>query len=137
MQATLIESADEHHWVLLDHRVTQLVFDPGSFRLQTWSLDGSAELRLGAPFRLRLATGGAERVLDPAATETLAPVLGLLRRAAESLTVTRAGALTLAFRDGAAVVAEAAGKGTAWEVTGGGVLEGMAYRGVAGVVPWS
>ena len=27
MKAQLIESEDEHHWVLLDHRVTQLVID--------------------------------------------------------------------------------------------------------------
>ncbi|HVE78697.1 MAG TPA: DUF6188 family protein [Gemmatimonadaceae bacterium] len=136
MQATLIESADEHHLVLLDHRVTQLVFEPGTLRLQTWSLDGSAEVRLAAPFRLRLAAGGAERTLDPAAAETLAPVLALLRRGVESLTLTRSGTLTLAFRDGAAVVADASGRGAAWEVDGGGILEGLAYRGVAGVVPW-
>ena len=50
MNAQLIESADEHHWVLLDHRVTQLVIDRSSIRIQTWSLDGSADIRLAAPF---------------------------------------------------------------------------------------
>ena len=50
MNAQLIESEDEHHWVLLDHRVTQLVIDRSSIRIQTWSLDGSADIRLAAPF---------------------------------------------------------------------------------------
>ena len=48
VNAQLIESDDEHHWVLLDHRVTQLVIDRSSVRIQTWSLDGSADIRLAA-----------------------------------------------------------------------------------------
>jgi len=146
MGATLIESPDEHHWVLLDHQVTQLIIDVGSFRLQTWSLEGSAEIRCSAPFALRQASG-AERTIDPAETETLAPVLSLLRRRLESITVTRDGELTATFSGGLSLAASGgravaggrgpgrpgvrgAGGGSApWEVQGGGALEGMSYVG--------
>jgi hypothetical protein len=134
MGATLIESPDEHHWVLLDHQVTTLVIDATSFRVQTWSLDASAEIRCAAPFTLRQASG-AERVLDPAETETLAPVLSLLRRRLESITVTRDGELTAAFSGGVSIAVAGgrpAGGGRAsprWEVQGGGALEGMSYTG--------
>jgi hypothetical protein len=133
MGATLIESADEHHWVLLDHQVTQVVVDAGSFRVQTWSLDGSAEIRCSAPFALRQASG-TERTLNPTETETLAPLLGLLRRRLESITVTRDGELTATFSGGTSIVVAGA-RGTrtpgrsAWEVQGGGALEGMSYSG--------
>jgi len=134
MGATLIESPDEHHWVLLDHRVTQVVVDASAFRVQTWSLEGSAEIRCSAPFTLRLPSG-AERTLDPAQTETLAPILGLLRRRLESITVTRDGELTAAFSGGVSLVignwrpaGGARGPG-GWEVQGGGTLEGMSYSG--------
>jgi hypothetical protein len=134
MGATLIESPDEHHWVLLDHQVTQIVVDASSFRLQTWSLDGSAEIRCSAPFTLRQSSG-AERAIDPAETETLAPVLTLLRRRLESITVTRDGELTAAFTGGTSLVvrgqrASSGGRrAAAWEVQGGGALEGMSYSG--------
>jgi hypothetical protein len=134
MGATLIESPDEHHWVLLDHQVTQLVVDAGSFRVQTWSLEGSAEIRCAVPFTLRQASG-SERTIDPTATETLAPILALLRRRLESITVTRDGELTAAFSGGASIVVRArtsgggGRRGAGWEVQGGGALEGMSYSG--------
>ena len=129
MGATLIESPDEHHWVLLDHQVTQLVVDARSFRIQTWSLDASAEIRCAAPFTLRQSSG-AERVLDPTETETLAPLLSLLRRRLESITITRDGELTAAFTGGMSlVVAGGQRRAPAWEVQGGGALEGMSYSG--------
>lgn len=128
MGATLIESPDEHHWVLLDHQVTQIVVDAGSFHVQTWSLDGSAEIRCSASFTLRQSRG-AERTIDPAETETLAPVLTLLRRRLESITITRDGELTAAFSGGASVVVRSGRRGAGWEVQGGGALEGMSYSG--------
>ena len=127
MQASLIQSADEHHWVLLDHRVTQLAVDARSLRLLTWSLDGSTEVRIAAPFALR-AAGGAERTLDPVETLTLAPALGLLRRRVASLTVARSGELTVELGDGSALVVPPDPRVEAWELQGGGTLEGMAYR---------
>ena len=136
MGATLIESPDEHHWVLLDHQVTQLVIDGTSFRVQTWSLDASADIRCAAPFTVRLASG-AERSIDPSATETLGPVLSLLRRRLESITVTRDGELTATFSGGISLIVggrtpsgDRARRGAAWEVQGGGALEGMSYSGV-------
>ena len=102
MNAQLIESDDEHHWVLLDHRVTQLVIDRSSIRIQTWSLDGSADIRLAAPFVVHLASGAA-RHIDPADTERLAPCLALVGLGVRSVTVTRTGTLTLAFSDGSSI----------------------------------
>jgi len=128
MSATLIESPDEHHWVLLDHQVTQIVVDAASIRFQTWSLDGSAEIRCSAPFTLRQSSG-AERTIDPAETETLGPVLALLRRRLESITITRDGELTAAFSGGTSLVVRGRRRTAAWEVQGGGALEGMSYRG--------
>jgi hypothetical protein len=135
MGATLIESPDEHHWVLLDHQVTQIVIDASCFRIQTWSLEGSAEIRCSAPFTLRQASG-SERAIDPTETETLAPLLALLRRRVESLTITRDGELTAAFSGGSSIVvgpprasASGARRSTSWELQGGGALEGMSYAG--------
>jgi len=128
MAATLIESPDEHHWVLLDHQVTQLVIEASSFRIQTWSLDASAEIRCAAPFVLRHPSG-AERLIDPAETETLAPVLGLLRRRLESITVSRDGELTATFSGGATLGVVGRRRTSAWEVQGAGALEGMSYSG--------
>jgi hypothetical protein len=146
MGATLIESPDEHHWVLLDHQVTQIVIAVGSFRVQTWSLEGSAEIRCSAAFTLRHGSG-TERTIDPAEMETLAPLLSLLRRRLESITVTRDGELTATFSGGMSLVVrgdrataagrvpakpgarEAGGGNAPWEVQGGGALEGMSYVG--------
>jgi Family of unknown function (DUF6188) len=136
MKATLIESAQEHHWVLLDARVTQLVIDPSSFRFQAWSLDASAEVRVAAPFTLHLPSG-AERSFDPEQTEGLAPALAILRRPLQSLTITRAGELTADFGDGMSIVVRPHARYEAWEVQGGGSLEGMDYLCHAGGgTPW-
>ena len=135
MKAQLIESDDEHHWVLLDHRVTQLVIDRSSIRLQTWSLDGSADIRLAAPFGFQLASG-AMRHVDPSDTERLAPCLALVGLGVRSVTVTRTGTLTLSFSDGSAIIASPDPRRSAWDVQGGGILEGMAYAGEPGMELW-
>jgi len=135
VKAQLIESDDEHHWVLLDHRVTQLVIDRASIRLQTWSLDGSADIRLAAPFVMQLASGGT-RHIDPTDTERLAPCLALVGLGVRSVTVTRTGTLTLAFSDGSTLTASPDPRRPAWDVQGGGVLEGMAYAGAPGAELW-
>ena len=135
MKAQLIESDDEHHWVLLDHRVTQLIIDHASIRIQTWSLDGSADIRLGAPFISHLANG-TRRAIDPRETERLAPCLALVGLGVRSVTVTRTGTLTLAFSDGSMLTAPPDPRQSAWDVQGGGVLEGMAYAGEPGVELW-
>lgn len=135
MNAQLIESDDEHHWVLLDHRVTQLVIDRASIRIQTWSLDGSADIRLAAPFVAQLASG-ATRHIDPSDTERLAPCLALVGLGVRSVTVTRNGTLSLAFSDGSMLTSAPDPRRVAWDVQGGGVLEGMAYAGAPGAELW-
>lgn len=135
MNAQLIESEDEHHWVLLDHRVTQLVIDRASIRLQTWSLEGSADIRLAGPFALQLATGGT-RQIDPVDTERLAPCLAMVGLGVRSVTVTRNGTLTLEFTDGSTIAVAPDPRRSAWDVQGGGILEGMAYAGQPGVELW-
>ena len=135
MKAQLIESEDEHHWVLLDHRVTHLVIDRSSIRLQTWSLDGSADIRLSAPFSLQLVNGST-RHIDPVDTERLAPCLAMVGLGVRSVTVTRTGTLTLAFSDGSTISAAPDPRRSAWDIEGGGILEGMAYAGEPGVELW-
>lgn len=135
MNAQLIESEDEHHWVLLDHRVTQLVIDRTSIRIQTWSLEGSADVRLAAPFSVELASG-ATRHIDPSDTERLAPCLALVGLGVRSVTVTRTGTLTLVFSDGSTLTASPDPRRSSWDVQGGGLLEGMAYAGQPGVELW-
>jgi hypothetical protein len=126
MQSSLIESPDEHHLVLLEHHVTQIVIDQRSLRLQSWALDGSTEVRIAAPFALSL--GGAARTLDPVETQGLAPVLALLRRRLTSAPITRAGELTMEFGDGATLTVPPDRRVEAWELQGGGALEGLVYR---------
>ena len=131
MQASLIESDDEHHWILLDHQVTQLTVDATSLRLQTWSMDASIEIRVLAPFTLTTA-GGAVRALDPVEAEQLGPVLALLHRRVRSATATRRGELVLEFGDGARIEVPPSARRASWELQGGGALEGIAYRCDAG-----
>ena len=135
MNAQLIESQDEHHWVLLDHRVTQLVIDRESVRIQTWSLDGSADIRLASTFAFHLANGSTKQ-LDPIETERLSPCLALVGLGVRSITVTRAGTITLAFGDGSSISASPDPRRSSWDIQGGGVLEGMAYAGQPGVELW-
>ena len=135
MNAQLIESEDEHHWVLLDHRVTQLVIDRASIRIQTWSLEGSADIKLAAPFVLQLASGST-RHIDPTDTERLAPCLAMVGLGVRSVTVTRTGTLTLALTDGSTIAISPDPRRSAWDVQGGGILEGMAYAGEPGTELW-
>ncbi len=131
MLASLIDSPDEHHWVLLDHRLTQLVFETQAVRFQSWSLDGSAEVRLSAPFTLR-QPGGAERLLNPADTTTLAPLLALVRRRLTSITIASDGELVADLEGGLSIVAPPSRFADAWEVQGGGALEALSYRCLSG-----
>jgi hypothetical protein len=127
MSATLDELPDRHVWTFHDHRVTQLAAELGSCRLLTWTLQASTEIRLGADFTLRQADG-VERTVDPDEPEQFAPLLTLVGRALESLTVLRRGELIAAFSDGTIVTAGAHPRREAWSIQGGGGLEGLAYR---------
>ena len=136
MSAKVVLSPDEHRWLLSGHRVTQIAVDPTSVRFQTWTLQASAEIRLVAPFTF-CEPDGIERRIDPEEPEQLAPLLSLIGRAIELLVVSRRGGLELTFGDGSAVRAAPHARLDAWEMQGGGALEGMAYRcGAGGGVPW-
>ena len=136
MTADVSLSPDEHRWILSGHRVTQLAVDLTSLRFLTWTLEASAEIRLAVPFTFH-EPDGVKRRLDPDEPEQLAPLLSLLGRSIELLVVTRGGGLKLAFGDGSSLECGAHPRMEAWEIEGGGALEGMAYRCVpGGGAPW-
>jgi hypothetical protein len=135
MHASLIESEDEHHWVLLDHRVTEVHVTARVVRLRTWSLDGSVELSLSTPFVVRLGSGAA-KTLDPSRPESLAPLLALVGKPVQSLTISRKGDATVAFDDGVTIEAGRDPRVVSWELLGGGILEGLGYRSAPGVDSW-
>jgi hypothetical protein len=136
MTASLDASADRHAWSLSGHRVTQVAADLRSARVQSWAMDASLELRLGAAFTLRLADG-TERRIDPDYPEQLAPLLTLLNRVIETLVVTRSGELVVNFSDGTEIRTASHPSLEAFEVQGGGALEGMAYIAApGGGAPW-
>ena len=136
MTARVSETPNEHRWTLEGHRITQLSLDLTSFRFLTWTLDASAEVRLASPFTFR-EPDGVERIIDPEEPEQVSPLLSLLGRNIDVLVATRQGELTLAFGDGSSLRALPHPRTDAWEVQGGGALEGMAYRcAPGGGVPW-
>ena len=136
MTATLDATPEQHSWSFEGHRITQLTIDPGAVRIATWTLQASAEIRLDTPFRFVEADGTARRI-DPDEPEQLAPLLTLVGRAVEQLTVTRAGELEASFGDGSRLFAWPHPLHVAWHVAGGGALEGMAYQCVpGGGMPW-
>ena len=126
MSATFEQHDDRHLWTLADHRVTQLVVELGAVRLVTWTLDASLDVRLGTAFTLRQADG-IDRVADPDEPERLAPLLTLVGRWAETLTVTNGAELVLTFSDGTLLAARPDPRYEAWQVQGGGALEGLTY----------
>jgi uncharacterized protein DUF6188 len=135
MTATLEESADRHRWTFDAHRVTRICVEPSAMRIETWTLEASADVRIAAPFRYR-EPDGSERAIDPGEPERLAPLLGLLQRRLEWLEIARAGEITLRFGDGSELRCAPLGRGATWEVRGGGALEGIEYRGASGEPPW-
>lgn len=137
MSATLDEHPDRHVLTLHEHRVTQLLVELSAFRLQTWTLGASTELRVGVPFVLRQADG-EDRRIDPAAAEQLAPLLTLVGRQLEALEVGRDGGLQAAFSDGTLVRVAPHARREAWQLQGAGGLEGLVYVCPAGGgVPWA
>jgi Family of unknown function (DUF6188) len=136
MTATLDERPDRHVWTLHDHRVTQLAVELGAVRLATWTLHASLDVRLGAPFTLRQADG-IERRIDPDEPEQLAPLLTLVGRWLETFTATDAAELELTFSDGTVLGSRPHPRDEAWQVQGGGGLEGLAYVArPGGGAPW-
>jgi len=127
MTAELNDLGDRHEWTLSGHRVTQMSIDLTSVRLHSWSLQASLDIRFSAPFTLREADG-ASRVIDPRHPEQLAPLLTLIGRHIEWLAVERTGALRVALSDGTTLHTEPHPRYEAFDVQGGGALEGLEYR---------
>ena len=136
MDAELTETAYEHRWTLRDFRVTQLHVDQGSFRLETWTLQGSLEIRFGAPFIYR-EPDGQERRIDLEEPEQLAPLLTVLGAYMTMIVVSRSGDLVVQFADSSELRVEPHPRFEAWELHGGGTLEGMSYfADPGGGSPW-
>jgi hypothetical protein len=127
MTAELNDRGDRHEWTLTGHRVTQMSIDLTSARLHSWSLQASLDIRFSAPFTLREADGSS-RIIDPRQPEQLAPLLTLIGRHVDSLEVERDGVLTVGLSDGTTLRAESHPRYEAFDVQGGGALEGLEYR---------
>ncbi len=136
MDAQLIDTDDEHHWVLIDYRVAEVVAGTGWVAVRVWSLGGSFDVRVATTCALVLPSG-ARRELRPDNADSLAPLLALVGVGVRSLTTTRAGTTTVAFGDDSALELTRSGRPEAWEIEGGGVLEGMSYDAVGTGTPWA
>ena len=137
MTATLTESEERHDWTLGGHRITQLCVDPDACRIQSWSLRESLEIRFAVSFRLTLADG-TTREIDPERPEELAPLLTMIGREILSLTVTKLGSLSLRLSEGSTIEIDSHARYAAFEVSGGGSLEGLAYVAQpGGGSPWT
>ncbi|MGH9885828.1 MAG: DUF6188 family protein [bacterium] len=136
MAASLEESPEQHVWTFDAQPITQLCVDRASCRVESWSLHASFEIRFAVPFRIALADGSS-REIDPEASEQVAPMLTAIGREVVRLVVTRRGALELSLSDGSVVSVDSHPRYEAFEVNGGGALEGMRYLAArGGGVPW-
>lgn len=126
MAAKLDDSYDRHEWTLRDHRITQLCVDPGACRMQSWTLQDSLEIRLGARFRLTLFDG-TSREIDPELPEQLAPLLTMVGREIVHMVVTRSGSLSVRLSDGSLIEIDSSSRYEAFQVNGAGALEGITY----------
>jgi hypothetical protein len=134
--AHLTDSGDAQTWDLAGYRVTQLVIDTASVRVEAWTLAAALEVRFGAPFRV-LRPGGEGVDLDPARSRELAPLLEFVGVELASLTVTRAGALSLALVDGTRLQVASHPVYEAFEARGSGALEHVGYlASPGGGSPW-
>src|SRR5215217_5988159 len=126
MSASVEHSDDKHVWTFTAHRVTQLHIAAGGWRLESWSLHDWFEVKVNVPFRLTLADG-SHTDLDPATPTLAAPLLALIGREIVRLVVTLAGSLDVSLSNGARLVVASHPRRQAFEVNGGGALEGMEY----------
>ena len=128
-------SNDQEQWLLGGRRVTQVIVDPASVRLQAWTLDGAVDVRLGAPFELELSTGRLQ--LDPEAPAQLGPILALISMPLHSLTAYRTGALLVQFAGVITLRVEPHPAFEAWEVCGSGEFSELSYLAApGGGSPW-
>ena len=136
MTAALQVSDDAHAWAFTEQRITQLCVDPASCRLESWTLQASFIVRIGVPFQYSSADGTSRRI-DPENPVEVAPLLALVGTSVDSLIVTRAGSLALTLSDGSSLAIDSHPTYEAFEVQGGGALEGMGYlASPGGGPPW-
>jgi hypothetical protein len=135
MPAYLNEERDRHDWQVSDHRVTAIIFDLSSIRLQSWTLSASIEVRLGVPFDLS-AAGHTYRI-DPEQPATGAPLLPLLGSEVHQLSVRRTGEMTLHLDDHVSIEVEPHAEYEAWEAEFTGPFARSGYLcGPGGGSPW-
>jgi hypothetical protein len=93
----LIESLD--YWLVTveGHPVSQVVLD-WEVRLRVY--DAAVDLDIGLTTPFRLIVGGVKHVVRPGDTETLAPLLGLLRKPVASVLAQKDGHFEVRFSDG-------------------------------------
>lgn len=126
---------DRHVWTLEEWPITALSFEQAGVRLAVRTPAGSAEIRVGGRFRLE--GPASPRVLDPADTPTLAPLLPLRGLPLRRIEVAADGELTLSIGDRVLVVRPDP-RFEAWDAQGSGVLDGLAYRcPPGGAPPWT
>ena len=136
MTAALQATDDVHSWSFTEQRITQICVDPASCRIESWTLHGSFVLRFGVPFEY-VSPEGTSRRIDPERPLEVAPLLPLIGTSVTSLVVTRAGTLALSIADGSSLRVESHPQFEAFEVQGGGALEGMGYlASPGGASPW-
>jgi hypothetical protein len=92
---------------------------------------------LAATFHLTLADG-TTREINPEDSERLAPLLTMIGREILHLTVAKSGSLSLRLSDGSMIEIDSHPRHAAFEVNGGGSVEGITYLArPGGGSPWS
>lgn len=133
--ARLSKTSDQHNWEFINLAVTQLTFDPGTFRFVAWTLDGDIDVRFGAPFLF--GEGPDAPSFDPIDTQSLSPVLSLVGCELAAATVLRSGALSVSPTNGKTLRIHPHPKFEAWESEGTGILSEFSYLcNPGGGSPW-
>jgi hypothetical protein len=123
--ARLSKAGDQHKWEFIDLAVTQLIFDPGPFRVVAWTLDGDIDVRFGAPFLF--GEGPDAATFNPIDTQSLSPLLSLVGCELAAASVLRSGDLSVSLRNGTSLRVHPHPKLEAWESKGTGILSDFSY----------
>lgn len=124
MNSLMREFDDRRIWAIGGHEVTRLCVDY-RVTIEIWwrdeaSPDNYVTIQIGNSFVLH--RGGAQIEVIPEQITTVAPVLQILHRPVESLTVYRDGRLVLRMCDGDEIVVEKDAHFESWETHGTGEL---------------
>ena len=108
---------------LLGRRLARVTVTPGAVVLEIRAMEGSLEVEVAGPFRLRTDEGSWS--MDPATPETIAPLLARITRGLERIRADRGGSLKIVFEDGAKLQVPGNAFSPTWEVQGSGDLEAV------------